>query len=244
VADGELAHTHRPPKVSRRHAAILVHTNGVFVENLSRYGTRVNRARIETPTRIEDGDWLQIGGVLLRAVIDLDPTESAEGPMSVEELDSTDPPSSEPGPLAPGIPSPILAYDDDALCARFFGHPVELTPLSLGVLECLAAEPSCWVSTDDILEAVWPDNVAAEPAYVSKYVSYIRSALADVIGTSSELEALIREALIEHRDTWSASEDDIESMELAALMRELIKSRKRVGFRILLDPDDVQGFER
>jgi hypothetical protein len=51
------------PLVSRRHALLVVQTEGVFVEDLgSRNGVFVNGAKIEKSQQLQDGDIIKIGG--------------------------------------------------------------------------------------------------------------------------------------------------------------------------------------
>jgi DNA-binding winged helix-turn-helix (wHTH) protein len=52
--------------VSRRHARIVISGGGAVIEDLqSKNGTVVRGARIETPSRVADGDTIQLGDVLL-----------------------------------------------------------------------------------------------------------------------------------------------------------------------------------
>lgn len=54
-------------EVSRRHCAILVGPDAVWVEDLgSRNGTFVNGSRIEAKTQVTDGDGLRVGSLELR----------------------------------------------------------------------------------------------------------------------------------------------------------------------------------
>jgi pSer/pThr/pTyr-binding forkhead associated (FHA) protein len=54
------------PSVSRRHGSLRVEAEQVVVSDLgSRNGTRVNGLRVVTPTLLEVGDALAIGGVVL-----------------------------------------------------------------------------------------------------------------------------------------------------------------------------------
>jgi transcriptional regulator of acetoin/glycerol metabolism len=54
-------------RVSSRHARIVREGAGFVVEDLgSRNGTRVNGARIEAPTPVEDGDLVEVGHTILR----------------------------------------------------------------------------------------------------------------------------------------------------------------------------------
>jgi pSer/pThr/pTyr-binding forkhead associated (FHA) protein len=54
-------------EVSRRHCAVLVEPEGIYVEDLrSRNGTFVNGVRIEARTLLADGDMLRIGSLELK----------------------------------------------------------------------------------------------------------------------------------------------------------------------------------
>lgn len=54
-------------EVSRRHCAVLVEPDGIYVEDLrSRNGTFVNGLRIESRTLLSDGDMLRIGSLELK----------------------------------------------------------------------------------------------------------------------------------------------------------------------------------
>jgi FHA domain len=54
------------PLVSRRHAILVVHPDAVFVEDLaSRNGVLVNAKRITGPTRLSDGDQIQVGSQVM-----------------------------------------------------------------------------------------------------------------------------------------------------------------------------------
>lgn len=55
------------PLVSRRHAILVVQNEGVFVEDLSsRNGVLVNSKRIAGPTRLSDGDQIQVGSQVMQ----------------------------------------------------------------------------------------------------------------------------------------------------------------------------------
>jgi len=47
--------------VSRRHARLVKRDDGVYLEDLSRYGTRINGARVKDSTRLGTGDIVTIG---------------------------------------------------------------------------------------------------------------------------------------------------------------------------------------
>jgi pSer/pThr/pTyr-binding forkhead associated (FHA) protein len=58
------------PSISRRHARIVVSTDGAFVEDLgSKNGTFLRDAPVTAPTRLGDFDVLTIGSIKLTARI-------------------------------------------------------------------------------------------------------------------------------------------------------------------------------
>jgi DNA-binding winged helix-turn-helix (wHTH) protein len=62
------------PAVSRHHASIRVTADGAVIEDLgSRNGTFVRGQRIGEPTRLEDGDEIKLGSVLLEFRVAEDP---------------------------------------------------------------------------------------------------------------------------------------------------------------------------
>lgn len=57
------------PLVSRRHAILVVHPDAVFIEDLaSRNGILVNGKRIQSPTRVSDGDQITVGSQVMTLV--------------------------------------------------------------------------------------------------------------------------------------------------------------------------------
>ena len=68
------------PTVSRRHALIRISNDAAILEDLgSRNGTRLDGRPLTEPTRLEDGDEIRVGSVVLvfRAIVDTDlPTET------------------------------------------------------------------------------------------------------------------------------------------------------------------------
>ncbi|MBK8251867.1 MAG: FHA domain-containing protein [Polyangiaceae bacterium] len=57
------------PLVSRRHAILVVQSDGVFMEDLgSRNGVVVNGKKISGPTRVRDGDQIQVGSQMMTLI--------------------------------------------------------------------------------------------------------------------------------------------------------------------------------
>lgn len=85
--------------VSRRHARLVKKKAKVYLEDLSRYGTRINGQRVKDTTALEAGDVIQIGDYELALDVDeeaaaagetLMETDAAEGPVNeAQDADST-----------------------------------------------------------------------------------------------------------------------------------------------------------
>ena len=71
-----------------------------------------------------------------------------------------------------------LVVDDDAKEVRLAGRPVALSPKEYELLRLLASRPGRVFSTQEILQAVWPDRVHDGSAEdVKKYIYFLRSKL-------------------------------------------------------------------
>jgi pSer/pThr/pTyr-binding forkhead associated (FHA) protein len=214
------------PRVSREHARLRNTGDGVWIENLSRHALLVNGQAVVGAQRLAPFDWVQIGGVLVR-FYPTSATLSAD-PMTVE------PPAL--GPLStPSHPHPALVVDVATGQAALAGVPLRLQPGPFAVLVALASRPSAWVSAGDLATAIWPDGTGNE-AYVNKYVSYVRTALADAAADPAA-ERVIRDGVRGCADPWtdvSRAGDAIEDV-----LREFVKGRKKVGFRLHLAAGDA-----
>ncbi|HEY8495475.1 MAG TPA: response regulator transcription factor [Limnochordales bacterium] len=74
---------------------------------------------------------------------------------------------------------PIMV-DDDAKEVRLNGRPVALSPKEYELLRLLASRPGRVFSTQEILQAVWPERVHEGSAEdVKKYIYFLRSKLED-----------------------------------------------------------------
>jgi DNA-binding winged helix-turn-helix (wHTH) protein len=71
------------PRVSRRHAQIVVSDSGAWLEDLeSKNGTKIGDARVTQPTLLRDGDHLAFGDTLVTY------REAAPGPSTITGLGS------------------------------------------------------------------------------------------------------------------------------------------------------------
>ena len=77
-------------QVSRRHAELAVTTDGVLLRDLgSRNGTRVNGRLIGAPTRLRDGDRIEVGPLaFLVSIRDAPATMTTDRPPSDDEITS------------------------------------------------------------------------------------------------------------------------------------------------------------
>lgn len=214
------------PRVSRTHARFR-RDEHVWVENLSRRPLYVNEAPVEGEHRLAPLDYVQIGAVLVR-LYPVDTTDTrTSNPMAI---------GAAPAALAPERP-PVLVVRTATCEAALFGQPMRLTPAAFAVLATLARQPGAWVAQEALADAIWSEGPHGSPAYVNKYVSYLRAAVAGVLEADPDALAAARHAVRAHADAFSdASAADAE---VPTLVRELVKGRKKVGFRLLLGPRDV-----
>ena len=78
------------PLVSRRHAILVVQNEGVFVEDLSsRNGVLVNSKRIAGPTRLSDGDQIQVGSQVMQLLGVPGPDSSSRDSLTPAQRRST-----------------------------------------------------------------------------------------------------------------------------------------------------------
>lgn len=78
------------PLVSRRHAILVVQNEGVFVEDLSsRNGVLVNSKRIAGPTRLADGDQIQVGSQVMQLLGVPGPDSSSRDSLTPAQRRST-----------------------------------------------------------------------------------------------------------------------------------------------------------
>src|SRR5690606_15464407 len=135
--------------------------------------------------------------------------------------------------------SPLFVYDVAAQTLTLAGHNTTLQPMSLQAVAVLLAAPGRWVRFDVLVHALWPDSATGTPGYASKYLSYARQAFAEVLDQDPEARACVRATVMRHADGYSDI-DDLDLDDSRALLRELIKARRRVGFRLLAHEHDVE----
>src|SRR5690606_35382625 len=99
--------------------------------------------------------------------------------------------------------------------------------------------PGRWVGFDVLVHALWPDSVTGTPGDISNYLSYARQALAEVLDQDPTARAVVHTTVMRHADGYSDI-DDLDMDDSRALLRELIKARRRVGFRLLAHEHDVE----
>ncbi|TNF25928.1 MAG: FHA domain-containing protein [Deltaproteobacteria bacterium] len=100
--------------VSRTHARLLKKGDEVHIEDLSKYGTRVNGERIKTSRRLSDGDVVMIGDYALSlegAKAAIDEAAAAPAPAAaVDEAPADESLDKQPKPrevTGVGVPSPL-----------------------------------------------------------------------------------------------------------------------------------------
>ena len=220
--------TLRDMRVSRRHARISREGDEVWLENLSRFGTFLNGSGVEGRVRLEPADWIQIGGVLLRVLEQTDETVPVSHIMTFDQ-----PPASF---VETGECSLELLRNDQAL---LFGCPVTLRPAPFLALRSLADCAGQWVSFDTLAQAIWRDDWTLYVGYANKYISYVRKGLLETLESNPELVDQVRAAIRSNADEYTEL-DGLEEMEIDRLLREFIKARKKIGYRLHLSPATVR----
>ncbi|MEL6180256.1 MAG: FHA domain-containing protein [Myxococcota bacterium] len=213
-------------RVSRHHARITPQGDDWVLENLSRFGTYLNQLLIEEPTPIAPGDWIQIGGVLLEVIASTTATVPATGPMDPEEQYQ--------------LPVVLTLSPEEAV---LFGRRLRLRPAALKALQALAHSAGQWVSFDHIAEQVWDDGFA-DVAYVTKHISYVRTAMREVLEAEPTQLALVRACIRRNADAYTQT-DTLDEREAAGVLVEFIKARRKIGYRLHLAPQQIhwQGDE-
>jgi hypothetical protein len=202
-------------RVSRRHARIFVEAGSWWVVDAgSSSGCWLNQCRLVGRQQIRPGDWLQFGGVLLRVVVELQETVPVTGTMA---------PAGVEAPKAQ-----LVTFSDQV--AWLAGNPLSLAPMPLRTLRGLAQRAGAWVGFDELSDHIWPDEAFADPGYVNKYVSYVRSAMLDALGHSPEVAASVHRSVLDHADAYTDA--DVDPSDHRRLLREFVKARKKVGFRL------------
>jgi hypothetical protein len=109
-----------------------------LIQNLSRYGTQVNTARIEGPTRLADGDRIRVGNTILAFLAPdqkvMTETRMANPQPSTASLSSTQRriliALCRPMLIDDGVPAPA---SNDAICAEL-GYGLDAVKKQLGRL--------------------------------------------------------------------------------------------------------------
>ncbi len=149
-------------QISREHARIFQTADGFFVEDLvSKNGTFVNGEPVHTPTRLKDGDILQIG-LAYR--------------LSFVEAESTVPlPDNAEDPFA-------LRLDPDKKLVWVGGRELDppLSPAQFDVLQLLMDAQGGIVERDEVAQTVWGSLDGVTEQAIDALVRRLRRRLADV----------------------------------------------------------------
>lgn len=226
-------------RVSRRHARLFWQEGVLWLENLSRHETFHNGQQVEAAVRVNVRDWIQIGGVLMR--IHEEQTEPVPRVMTID-VSQDRPPAltqDEPPPQQQQPTSSVLRLELQGELATFLGHTVQLRPLPFAALVVLASSAGAWIRTHTLIDTLWPDDSTITPLYVNKLISYVRAALRDAIDGDSEAVDELRQLIVDNADGYT-DHARLSEMDTRALLRELIKARRKVGFRLCLGPSHVQ----
>jgi predicted component of type VI protein secretion system len=130
--------------VSRRHAVIRLTPDGAFVEDLgSTHGTYVNGERLLEKRDLMEGDRVQFGGVVWRAVSGL-PVPTAAPTIAPAMRGDVPMPTRVPSAIRPAIPAtvPDQAFQPPAHGRRIRGSAarrVEATVVAYGIVGATAA---------------------------------------------------------------------------------------------------------
>lgn len=216
------------PRVSRQHARLTWDGEQLWLERVSRHAIYVNQVEVTERTALQPLDWIQVGAILLRLTLDQSDTAPALDPISIDE------------PLAHLVASGAtpLVLDRGQEVATLYGHALSLQPGPFATLAALATSPSRWVSAQTLAEAIWSDPEAANEAYVTKYVSYLRAAIAAALSDDAEAAAELREQVRTCADAFTRLEE-LDALPLAQLLREFVKVRTKVGYRLHLAPGAI-----
>ena len=199
-------------RVSRRHARFFIEGEQWWVEDAgSTSGIWHNKARVSTRAPINPGDWLQVGGVMLRIDAAQIETVPVAGPMTITPRR--------------GALVHLLAEQ------AFLGdQPLALRPLPLQALGALVANAGIWVSFDTLAAHIWTEEDFADVAYVNKYVSYVRRAMLVAVEANPTLIDEIHLAIETHADSYTDTE--VGKDDPKRLLREFVKARRKVGYRL------------
>ena len=132
------------------------------------------------------------------------------------------------GPVLGTRSQPLLRLSMGEHRAWLGSTPLDLRPAAFRTLAALARRPGAWVERDVLAEAIWGDDLHfGNPAYVDKYLSQVRTALRDALAATDAGDP-IHAALDALRDPTEADP-----------VRALLETRRGVGNRLGLEPDQV-----
>lgn len=148
-------------QVSREHARIFRTRDGFFIEDLgSKNGTYVNGNPVHAPTRLLNGDLVQVGLAYRLSFI------GAEGTIPLSDLE----------------PEPLIRLDVERKQVWVIGKELEpeLSPSQFDLLELLVDAQGGIVDRDQIAEAVWGSTEGVTEQAIDALVRRLRRRLAEV----------------------------------------------------------------
>lgn len=132
----------------------------------------------------------------------------------------------------------LLTVDLETERAWLGGRLLALRPAELNLVRVFATRAGDWLAAEDLAQGIWvddPDQINV--GYVDKYVSYLRRALRTALEDGKVREE-VRHAVLAAADRGQVPDEP------AALARVLVKSRKKVGYRLQIAPDRVVVLRR
>lgn len=203
--------------VSRRHAQIRAAATGWEVAALTRTnGTFLDGEALSAGvwTTLRIGQRLQVGGVVL-AVVAGEETRPVLTPL--EQV--TD--------------EPVLSarWDGELCTIRCMGRLLSLEPQPTRALAALMERPGVTIHRWDILEAIGDGARVNLDRCMSKVRRALREALEEGVLPRPLVEAAVA--------SLDADSGDLSNLEVGALMRRLVASRRGHGYLLCLSPQQV-----